>query len=147
MFVGLPNLARIDIQSRQPTSAMAAGVDANDVSQIQNLSRGLRRMPHNSRFSVLMPSWDWVRKMLPKSYEFGLLSQREIRKIIGMDEKVRLGFVKTLEIGQEIQVGLRNIVDASAIALHRLHSSIAQPTGGERAFPEDALKHNFVISQ
>src|ERR1700687_1974889 len=43
-FIGLPDLAAADVQGGQPTTQAAAGIDALEVAEVEDLARSLRRM-------------------------------------------------------------------------------------------------------
>ena len=104
--VGLPVLLGLDIQSCQPSTAVAEGVDDLEVPQVEDLAVHLRGMTGDHHFPRNVRLGNAVSYRLPPQGRCCLLAHREIRFVAGVDEYVTLGFVKIKAAIEELEMGV-----------------------------------------
>lgn len=91
LLIRLPVFSRRDIQARQPFAAKRPGVDAECVAVVGDLAGFLRRVAAYQDLARYVRSW--VAQMLPVQHHVRLLLQGVIGIRVGVDKKMRVGFV------------------------------------------------------
>ena len=101
--VGLPDLLSLNIQSRQPTSSVAVGVDDLDVSQVEDLAVLLRGMTGDHRLPRVVRPGVISRNDSHRSI-MGCSSIGMIGEVVGVDEDVGVGLVIIEAAFEELEV-------------------------------------------
>src|SRR5437899_12841244 len=119
MAIHLPNSLAADPQRRQPTTAMTVCIEANDVAQIDDLRRFLGRMPDDGDLTVFVRRRQVKMQVLPKQQIIGLLVERNIRRIVGVYEKMRRNLVIAFAAANEVQILRRNVIELTFVDSQR----------------------------
>ena len=93
LLVGLPDLPCVDVQGCQPAAAVAIGVDANQVAQVEDLAGLLRRVPSDHRLARNVWAGIPSRSDSQRNSQAGWSIHRQVGVVLRMDEDVRVGFV------------------------------------------------------
>ena len=88
---GLPDLRGVDIERGQPAASVAAGVDALDVPQVQDLPVPLRRVADDDGLARSVRPGDRVAQRFPAQRRERLLRDREVGIVVRVEEDVRGG--------------------------------------------------------
>ena len=137
--VRLPDLPGPHVQRRQPAAAVAVGVDALQVAEVEDLAALLRRVADDDRLARVVRAGGHVPQRLPPQHADGLLGHREVGVVVGVDEDVGVGLVVVEAAFEELEVllGDEREVPPGAVGVERRDAAhaAARSSGGrpERA--------------
>lgn len=147
--IDLPNLTGSRIQRGQPAAAPAVGVDAGEMSDIENLARFLRGVADHSLFSANVRGRNRIAERVPSPKWPALAGQRLLGMVAAVDEEMRVGFPIVAPGADEIDVlrGDTMVAARSAIGVERRLSAADEPIVRLTAIIEIIQHHLFVVAQ
>jgi hypothetical protein len=92
--VGLPVVTRLNVQAGEPPASAGVGVDADRVAEVERDMRLLCGMPADHDLAGLVRRW--LAELLVDDGEGRLVTERQVRLKVGVDEDVGV----RLEVGE-----------------------------------------------